>query len=441
MAGRYQLVRGMRDILPTSAPRWREVEGVVIDVLGRYGYQEIRLPLVEATELFSRGVGEATDLVEKEMYTFADRKGKSLSLRPEGTASCARACIENGLLRSRYQKLWYHGAMFRYERPQKGRNREHTQIGAEVFGLPGPEVDAEILVMLGRVFRELGLADTLVLELNTLGSGASRSRYRQALVDYLTPYRDQLDPDSQRRLATNPLRILDSKMVSTRAILAAAPRLEEALDDDSRRHFAGLRRRLDQAGVGYRLNPLLVRGLDYYTHTVFEWVTDALGAQNAVCSGGRYDGLVERLGGRAVPGAGFGLGVDRLLLLHEARLERHYTRADVYVAATAPEHGPQAAAVAERIRDATKLRVLQQAGAGGLRSQLREADRSGARWAAIVGDDEATQDRVSLKWLREGVHVRGEPRQEMLAIDALIGRLNDSGEAESKTEALARGST
>ena len=277
MAGTYRLVRGMRDILPDATGRWREVEEVVVDVLDRYGYTEIRLPLIEATELFSRGVGEATDLVEKEMFTFADRKGKSLSLRPEGTAGCARACIENGLLHNQTPKLWYRGSMFRYERPQKGRTREHTQIGAEVFGLPGPDIDAEMLTMLGRIFRELGIADSVALELNTIGSQDSRLRYRKALLDYLAPHAADLDPDSRRRLDTNPLRILDSKVATTRAIVAGAPRMDAYLDRASREHFEGLCRALDAAHVGYSVNPFLVRGLDYYTHTVFEWVTQALG--------------------------------------------------------------------------------------------------------------------------------------------------------------------
>lgn len=419
---KYQRVRGMRDILPEDTARWQEVEGVVIDVLRRYGYREIRIPLLEATEVFSRGVGEATDLVEKEMYTFDDRRGKSLSLRPEGTASCVRACIENGLLHNRTQRLWYHGPMFRYERPQKGRTREHTQIGAEVFGIPGPEVDAEILVMLARVFRELGVGRAVSLEINSLGSGASRTRYREALVDYLSPRQDELDADSRRRLATNPLRILDSKVATTRDIVAGGPDLADYLDDDARARFGALCDQLDAAGVGHRVNPRLVRGLDYYTDVVFEWVTRDLGAQDAVCSGGRYDGLVERLGGRAVPGAGFGMGLDRVLLLHQALVERRYADADVYVAVTGP-HGSWAAQVAERVREQTRLRVVQHAGLGGLRSQLKEADRSGARWAVIVGDDEVAENRVSLKALRE------ESEQTMVDVEDLIARLGPSAQS------------
>lgn len=424
---RYQLVRGMRDILPQKASRWRTVETCLLDVLERYGYREIRLPLLEATALFEHGVGEATDLVEKEMYTFPDRKGHSLSLRPEGTAGCVRACIENGLLRGPPLRLWYHGSMFRYERPQKGRSREHTQIGAETFGLPGPDVDAELLVMLARAFRELGVADDVVLELNTLGGAEARARYRQALLDYLTPRGAELDDASRRRLATNPLRILDSKVAATRALVAEAPHIQDHLDAESRQHFDGLRRRLDDAHVPYRVNPLLVRGLDYYTHTVFEWTTTALGAQNAVVSGGRYDGLVERLGGRATPGAGFGIGLDRLALLCEAHTDAAAPPVDVYVAATDAERALGAAQVAEKIRDATRLRVLCHAGGGSLKSQLRAADRSGARWAVLVGEEESRRGAASLKSLRHDADAGTAP-QQMLEMDALLAELASCGD-------------
>ena len=423
---RYQLVRGMRDILPQKASRWRTVETCLLDVLERYGYREIRLPLLEATALFEHGVGEATDLVEKEMYTFPDRKGHSLSLRPEGTAGCVRACIENGLLRGPPLRLWYHGSMFRYERPQKGRSREHTQIGAETFGLPGPDVDAELLVMLARAFRELGVADDVVLELNTLGGAETRTRYRQTLLDYLTPHAAELDDASRRRLATNPLRILDSKVAATRALVAEAPNIQDHLDAESRRHFDGLRRRLDDAHVPYRVNPLLVRGLDYYTNTVFEWTTTALGAQNAVVSGGRYDGLVERLGGRATPGAGFGIGLDRLALLCEARADAAAPPVDVYVAATDAERALGAAQVAEKIRDATRLRVLCHAGGGSLKSQLLAADRSGARWAVLVGEEESRRGAASLKSLRHDADTGTAP-QQLLEMDALLAELASCG--------------
>ena len=416
----YQLVRGMRDILPERAAAWQRVEAVLADVFARYGYREIRLPLVEATALFARGVGETTDIVEKEMYTFADRKGNPLSLRPEGTAGCARACIENGLLRGPPLRLWYHGSMFRYERPQKGRTREHTQFGAEVFGLPGPDVDAELLLMLARAFRALGV--DLALELNTLGTSAARTHYRQVLLDFLRPHAADLDEASRRRLETNPLRVLDSKAPSTAALVANAPNIHDHLDAESRAHFDGLRRHLDDANVQYRVNPRLVRGLDYYTHTVFEWTTDALGAQNAVASGGRYDGLVERLGGRATPGAGFAIGLDRLVLLHEAGAGAPSPAVDVYVAAADAQWAPRAAQVAEQIRDATPLKVLCHAGGGSLKRQLRAADKSGARWAVLVGEEEARLGGASLKPLR-GDGAGQAPGQTLLAMDALLKTL------------------
>lgn len=418
----HQLVRGMRDILPSDAQRWRRLEAVLIGVLERYGYREIRLPLLEATALFARGVGETTDLVEKEMYTFPDRKGKSLTLRPEGTAGCVRACIEGGLLRGPPQRLWYHGSMFRYERPQQGRSREHTQIGAEVFGLAGPDIDAELLTLLARAFREIGVAEDLTLELNTLGTNADRGQYRRALVDYLTPHAAALDEASRGRLATNPLRILDSKVPATQTLVADAPSIHDHLGADGRAHFDSVRQRLDRAGVPYRVNPRLVRGLDYYTHTVFEWTTNALGAQNAVCSGGRYDGLVERLGGRPTPGLGFGLGLDRLALLHAARFPAQPPSVDVFVAFTSATHGPRAGEVAETLRDATPLKVLCHAGEGGLKSQLRAADRSGARWAVVVGDDEARCGGASLKPLRDPA-----ASQRLLDMNALLAHLGAQG--------------
>ena len=427
--GRHQLVRGMRDVLPSDAQRWRMLETTLVDVLVRYGYREIRLPLVEATELFARGVGENTDLVEKEMYTFPDRKGKSLSLRPEGTAGCVRACIEGGLLRGAAQRLWYRGSMFRYERPQEGRSREHTQIGAEVFGLPGPDIDAELLTLLARAFRETGVADVLTLELNTLGTNADRTGYRRALMEFLTPRAGALDAASRQRLDTNPLRVLDSKVPSTQALVADAPSIHDHLGPRSRAHFDGLRERLDRADVPYRVNPRLVRGLDYYTHTVFEWTTNALGAQNAVCSGGRYDGLVERLGGRPTPGIGFGLGLDRLALLHAARVPAQSAPVDVFVAFASAAHEPRAGEVAETLRDATPLKVLCHAGEGSLKSQLRAADRSGARWAVLVGDDEARCGGASLKPLRDPA-----ASQQLLDMKALLARL-----ATQSTAAAAAG--
>ena len=414
---RHSLVRGMRDILPPASARWREVEETVLGVLVGYGYQEIRLPLIEGTELFQRGVGEATDLVEKEMYSLKDRKGKDLSLRPEGTAGCVRACIDGGLLRGRTPRLWYQGSMFRYERPQKGRSREFSQIGAEAFGLPGPELDFELVAMLARAFAELGLGPFLRLEINSIGSAQDRERYRAALVDYLTPLVEELDGDSRRRLGSNPLRILDSKSESTRAALADAPRLEDFLSETAEAHFATVRGMLDDAGIEYRVNRRLVRGLDYYNDTVFEWVTDELGAQAQVCGGGRYDGLVALLGGPATPAAGFGIGLDRVVLLHEQCVGRDYAEVDVQCVVVGEEHLTRALAVADELRRRTGLRVLAPATGAGVASQLRRADRSGARWAAIVGGDEIESGRISLKWLRE------RKEQQTLTVDEVVATL------------------
>ena len=419
---RHSLVRGMRDILPPASARWREVEETILGVLVGYGYQEIRLPLIEGTDLFQRGVGEATDLVEKEMYSLKDRKGKDLSLRPEGTAGCVRACIDGGLLRGRTPRLWYQGSMFRYERPQKGRSREFSQIGAEAFGLPGPELDFELMAMLARAFDELGLGSFVRLEINTIGSAEDRERFRAALVNYLTPLAEELDGDSRRRLDTNPLRILDSKAESTRAALADAPRLEDFLSETAQAHFATVRRMLDDAGIECRVNRRLVRGLDYYNDTVFEWVTDELGAQAQVCGGGRYDGLVALLGGPATPAAGFGIGLDRAVLLHEQCVARDHAEVDVHGVVVGEEHLPRALAVADKLRRRTGLRVLAPATGAGLASQLRRADRSGARWAVIVGGDEIERGRISLKWLRERKEQQALTVEEAASVLGAFGR-------------------
>ena len=418
---RHSLVRGMRDILPPASARWREVEETVLGVLIGHGYQEIRLPLIEATELFQRGVGEATDLVEKEMYSLKDRKGKDLSLRPEGTAGCVRACIDGGLLRGRTPRLWYQGSMFRYERPQKGRSREFSQIGAEAFGLPGPALDYELVAMLAQAFAELGLGPFLRLEINSIGSAGDRERYRAALVSYLKPLVEELDGDSRRRLDTNPLRILDSKAESTQRALAHAPRLEDFLNETAESHFATVRRMLDGAGIEYHVNRRLVRGLDYYNDTVFEWVTDELGAQAQVCGGGRYDGLVALLGGPSTPAAGFGIGLDRVVLLHEQCVERDYAEVDVQCVVVGEENLTRALAVADELRRRTGLRVLAPAAGAGVGSQLRRADRSGALWAVIVGGDEVESGRISLKWLRE------RKEQTALTVEEAASLLASSG--------------
>ena len=417
----YQLIRGMRDVVAEDAARLRLVEDAIKAVVQSYGYEEIRLPLLESTELFSRGVGEATDIVEKEMYSLTDRKGNSLSLRPEGTASCARACIEKGLLHNRAQRLWYAGPMFRYERPQKGRYRQFQQIGAEIFGVHGPDADAELIQMVYAMWVKLGIEGDIVLEINTIGSGAARDTYRQALVDYLEPYAGELDRDSRRRLDTNPLRILDSKAASTQRIIEGAPSLANYVDAEARNHFDGLTELLGSLQLPYRVNPRLVRGLDYYTHTVFEWVTGGIGAQDTVCAGGRYDGLVERLGGRATPAAGYAIGIDRVALLHEAAdREADYRPVDVYCAVQDPKFMGWMLTVAQRLRDdAPGLRVRTHTGGGKLAAQLKRADESGARWALIVGEDEVAQNCVSLKWLRAD---RG---QTMVSVDALAAALKE----------------
>lgn len=391
-----QAVRGMNDLLPEAAARWRVVEDAAREVLAGYGYREVRFPLVEKTELFARSIGDATDIVEKEMYTFDDRNGESLTLRPEGTAGCVRAGIENGLLHNQVQRFWYSGAMFRHERPQKGRLRQFHQIGVEAFGMEGPGVDAEIILLCARLWRALGI-DGLQLQLNSLGTPAARATYREKLVAYLTSRASELDEDSQRRLERNPLRVLDSKNPAMQDVIANAPSLRDHLDEGSRDHFAGVCAVLDAAGVGYTLNPRLVRGLDYYSRTVFEWVTDKLGAQATVCAGGRYDGLVEILGGQSAPAVGFALGLERLVELLPTQQDGvAISQPQVYLAAVNDGLLTAALLLAERLRDAG-LRV-ECDGGGSLKSLMKRADRSGARFAAVLGSGE--RDAVTVKDLR-----------------------------------------
>ena len=396
-------IRGMNDILPGETASWQYVEGVVRQLMAGYGYSEVRLPIVEQTDLFRRGVGEATDIVEKEMYTFLDRNEDSLTLRPEGTAGCVRAAIQHGLLNTP-QRLWYAGPMFRYERPQKGRQRQFHQVGLEAFGVASPDMDAEVILLTARLWRLLGVAGDVQLQLNSIGSAQSRADYRDALVAYLRDHFDALDEDSQRRLDSNPLRILDSKNPDTQALLDGAPSLADYLDEESRADFQRLCALLDAAGVEYTLNPRLVRGLDYYNKTVFEWVTDRLGAQGTVCGGGRYDGLVEQLGGKAVPGVGFAMGVERLVLLLEecGQLPEPASAADIYAVSFGDEAQRAAVAVSEQLRDAFPgLRIVQHNGGGSFKSQMKKADKSGARLALIWGEDEVAAGTVSLKALRE----------------------------------------
>ena len=395
-------IRGMNDLLPGQSPVWQYVESTLSELFARYGYSEIRTPYLESTQLFSRAVGEATDIVEKEMYTFDDKSGDSVTLRPEGTAGTVRAAIQSNLL-IQPQRLWYFGPMFRYERPQKGRLRQFHQFGVEVFGIEGPDIDAEILIMTARLWRQLGIDQHVTLQLNSLGSSASRAAYRDALVEYLTAHRDKLDEDSQRRLERNPLRILDSKNTQTQELLAGAPCLLDFLDEESEAHFAGLKAMLDAAGVAYEINPKLVRGLDYYGKTVFEWVTDSLGAQGTVCAGGRYDGLVEQMGGKSTPAVGFGLGAERLVLMLEALEvlpEALDQQLDAYLVAVGDVQSA-ALAAAESLRDELPwLRLQTHCGGGSFKSQMKKADKSSAEYALIIGEDEAAAGQVTLKYLR-----------------------------------------
>ena len=394
-------IRGMNDILPDVSGTWRYLETVVRDIVQSYGYEEIRLPLLEHTELFRRSIGEVTDIVEKEMYTFDDRNGESLTLRPEATASVVRAGITNGMLHNQRQKLWTSGPMFRYEKPQKGRYRQFYQFDVEALGYEGPDVDAELIIMCARMWQALGLS-RLTLEINSLGTAESRQRYRETLVEYFSGVKSQLDEDSIRRLDQNPLRILDSKNPEMQDIVAAAPVMIDFLDEESDQHFQALKALLDAAGVPYTVNPRLVRGLDYYSRTVFEWVTDALGSQGAVCSGGRYDGLVEKLGGRPTPAIGWAMGIERLVALYEAcGGEAPPADADVFVVAVGDSTLEAAFALAERLRDeVTGIRVELNLGGGSFKSQLKRADKSNAEYALILGEQEIAEGRAGLKPLR-----------------------------------------
>jgi histidyl-tRNA synthetase len=410
----------MNDLLPDQSPVWQYLETQVKTVLQAYGYAEIRTPIVEQTELFKRSIGEVTDIVEKEMYTFEDRNGDSLTLRPEGTASCVRAAEQHGLLYNQVQRLWYTGPMFRHERPQKGRYRQFHQVGAEAFGMDGPDIDAEVIVMSAHLWKRLGLIDSVELQLNTLGSSEARARFKEDLVSYLSARKDQLDADSQRRLESNPLRILDSKDQKTQQLLDDAPHFHDYIDEESKVHFEQLKSLLDTAEIQYRVNPRLVRGLDYYGKTVFEWVTDALGSQGTVCAGGRYDGLVSQLGGKPTPAVGFAMGVERLvLLLEELQLvpESVRQRIDVYVIGMGDANLASAMGVAETLRREAGLRVQLHCGGGGFKSQMKKADKSGADFAILIGDDERASSEVSLKPLR------GNGDQIRVALDSLVSEL------------------
>ncbi|MEJ6744254.1 MAG: histidine--tRNA ligase [Porticoccaceae bacterium] len=417
---KIQSIRGMSDLLPEQSATWQYLERVVADVLARYSYREIRFPLLEQTELFKRAVGEVTDIVEKEMYSFDDRNGDSLSLRPEGTAGCVRACTENGLLHNQTQRLWYMGPMFRHERPQKGRLRQFHQIGVEAFGLKGPDIDAELLLLTARLWKTLKIDHAVKLEINSLGTSDDRKRYRAALVEYLIARYEQLDEDSQRRLQSNPMRILDSKNADVQALLHAAPNLADFIDDESRQHFERLCAMLDAADVPFQINPRLVRGLDYYGKTVFEWVTTHLGAQGTVCAGGRYDGLVEQLGGKPCPGVGFAMGIERLvLLLDELGVvpDSIAHQVDVYLMAVGDVE-QQGLVLAEKLREqCPSLRIEHHCGGGSVKSQIKKADKSGATIALIMGEDEAASGTIGVKYLRE------DKAQETVAQSELVNVL------------------
>jgi len=397
---KIQAVRGMQDLLPRQQAIFSHIAATVRDVVVSYGYEQIGMPILESTALFKRAVGEATDIVEKEMYTFDDRNGESLTLRPEGTAGCVRLAQQHGLTYNQLQRFWYSGPMFRHERPQKGRYRQFDQIGAECFGMTGPDIDAELLLMTARIWQALGLQDDIQLQLNSLGNSEARAEFRTALVDYLSGVKAELDEDSQRRLLTNPLRILDSKVEKTQQLLVDGPKFFDYIDEESRQHFVQLCELLDARGIAYVVNPAIVRGLDYYNKTVFEWVTTTLGAQGTVCAGGRYDGLVEQLGGKPTPGIGFAMGLDRLALMLDESLVLPAT-ADIYIASMGVPARSQALLLAEKIRDTlTGLRVVSHCAEGKFKAQLKKADASGAQVALVIGDDEAAAGEVGIKPLR-----------------------------------------
>ncbi|TVQ47415.1 MAG: histidine--tRNA ligase [Gammaproteobacteria bacterium] len=408
-------LRGMNDVLPDDSPWWQLLEDTARGVFEAYGFRQIRVPLLERTELFRRSIGEVTDIVEKEMYTFDDRSGDSVTLRPEATAGIVRAGISNGLLHNQQQRLWCMGPMFRYERPQKGRYRQFHQLDVEALGYPGPDIDAEMILMSARIWRELGLRMPS-LEINSLGTPEARAAYREVLVDYFEARRGALDEDSVRRLGSNPMRILDSKHPDMQAVIAEAPLLTEHLDPESATHFAALRGMLDAAGIEYRVNPRLVRGLDYYSRTVFEWLTDRLGAQGAVCSGGRYDGLVSQLGGRPTPAIGWAMGVERLVeLLRLDRPELSAAAADIYILVGDEALVGEGMQLAEGLRDGLRgLRVQLHCGGGSLKAQFRRADRSGARWALVLGQSELERGEVTAKPLREAGDQLAVPREALL---------------------------
>lgn len=417
---KIQAIRGMNDILPDQTRLWRRVESVLRKIFNIYHYEEIRLPILEKTELFKRSIGEVTDIVEKEMYTFSDRNDESLTLRPEGTAGCVRAAIEHGLLYHQQQKLWYAGPMFRYERPQKGRYRQFYQVGVETFGYAGFLIEAELIFMMARFWQKLGIQKKVSLELNSLGTIESRAKYREKFVDYCRSHIESLDEDSLRRLETNPLRILDSKNPAMQTLLQDAPKLSDFLDPISKTAFENLCSVLEANQLAYTINPRLVRGLDYYTGVVFEWVTPFLGAQSTVCAGGRYDSLVEQLGGQPNPAAGFAIGMERVIELCADVKIKTRSDSDIYLIST-EETEKAAMKYAEEIRNALpKLKIEMNCAGGGFKSQFKRADKSGARFALILGEDEVSKNMITCKDLRQ------DAPQISLAFDKMINHLRSA---------------
>lgn len=411
---KIQAIRGMNDLLPTESALWQQVEKIVKKVLNSYGYNEIRTPIVEETALFKRAVGEVTDIVEKEMYTFNDRKDISLTLRPELTAGCVRAGIEHGLLYNQEQRLWYFGPAFRYERPQRGRHRQFHQFGVEVFGLAGPDIDAELILLTARLWKALGIAEHTHLELNSIGSLAARDNYRHALVEFLEQHKDSLDEDCKRRMYTNPLRVLDSKNPNIQELLNQAPKLFDYLDPESKDHFVGLCQLLDANGIKYTVNQRLVRGLDYYNRTVFEWVTNSLGTQGTVCGGGRYDSLVSQLGGRATPAVGFAIGAERLILLIQAvnTQLKSDNNIDVYMISSGNNTRVQAQKLAEKMRDVMPTkRIMTNYGSNDFKKQFSQADKYGAKLAIVIGENEILTNKVVVKNLQSGEQIEVEQDQ------------------------------
>ena len=416
---KIQAITGMKDLLPEETPLWEKVEGILRETVESYGYSEIRMPILEKTDLFVRSIGEVTDVVEKEMYSFEDVGGDKLSLRPEGTAGCVRACNEHGIIHNQERRLWYMGPMFRHEKPQKGRYREFHQFGIEVFGLTGPDIDAEILMLTNRIWQKFGISDHVKLELNSLGSAEERKQYRSRLVSFLEEHKDVLDEDSKRRMYTNPLRVLDSKNEAVQELLEDAPKLSDFFGEETKAHFSGLRQLLDEAGIRYEINDRLVRGLDYYNYTVFEWVTDLLGAQSTICGGGRYDGLVEQLGGQPSPAVGCAIGLERFMLVAEA-VGQQQSRGpvDVYFCSMGENARRRSFQIAEKLRtDIRGLRLMMNCGDGAFKKQFKKADKSGAKYALVLGDDELSKGIVAVKDLRN------DGNQQEIALDDLAGFL------------------